>query len=150
MTSTHVESTRREWHASHRGRRRLHRVRLLLQSFVLHATVLVFAALTGCEDNPQYACTDEWVYGLRVEVRDAVTGAPAAAGALIVARDGSYADTLQIADSLLAFGAGERGGTYSLTITKTGYRTWQSSDIRVTRNECHVNPVIVQVELMKE
>lgn len=112
---------------------------------------LALLAFVACKDTSKLTCTPEWVYGLHVEVRDAATNHAAADGALIIARDGSYVDTLDVqSDALLALGAGERAGTYSLTIAKSGYQPWQSEGIQVTRDECHVTPVVIRADLLPE
>lgn len=111
---------------------------------------IVLAGLSGCNESTAPLCTDEWVYGLRVQVRDAFTGEPAASGSLIIATDGSYADTLRVVDDLLALGAGERAGIYSLAISKLGYQPLQMHNIRVTRGPCHVTPVVVVPYLVPE
>jgi hypothetical protein len=101
----------------------------------------------GCGDTTGPGiCTAQYVYGLNVEVRDALSHEPAAAGAMITASDGAYVDTLRVMpDGLLALGAGERAGVYTLTIRKPGYQVWESIGIRVDRDRCHVHPVVLQV-----
>jgi hypothetical protein len=112
---------------------------------------ILLALLTGCRDstNASPVCTMIFVYGLSVEVRDAVTGAGIAAGAVVVARDGTYSETLESGpvDSVAVHGAGERAGTYTITVTRPGYAGWSSPPVTVTADQCHVLPVLVTARL---
>jgi hypothetical protein len=99
--------------------------------------------------SPGPICTMIFVYGLAVEIRDAVTGAGIAAGAVAVAREGSYSETLEHGpvDSVSVHGAGERAGTYTITVSRPGYVAWTSPPIKVTADQCHVQPVLVKARL---
>ena len=110
--------------------------------------VLAAGLSTGCLEPS--ACTAHIEWGLRVQVRDSVTGIPAGVGATVIAVDGSYNETLRSypeLDSLTFYGAGEREGTYLVRVTKDGYRTWSRSGIVVRDGGCHVIPVTVQASL---
>jgi len=87
-----------------------------------------------------------------VEVRDANTGEPAAAGALGTVRDGVYVDSLYPYEStggepVSLAGADERPGTYTVTIEKTGYETWTMTGIPVEDSNCHVETARLTAEL---
>lgn len=80
---------------------------------------------------------------LSLEIRDARTGAPAAYGATVIARDGAYADTVQPSKywspetghlAVLIGVAENRPGTYDVTITHPEYQTWSREGIRVPRS----------------
>ena len=107
-------------------------------------TVLVAA---GCSGSTSPLCTAEFRFGLSVYVNDSVTNAPIASGASLVARDGSFADSVTFPssrpdlDALPLVSAGEREGTYQISVLKPGYLSWSRSNLLITRNECHVNPV---------
>jgi hypothetical protein len=106
--------------------------------------VLAAGAIIACDWPFTGACTADFRYGVVVEVRDSVTGAPAADGARLIARDGAYADTsdqLPFRDPLLLRAAGERGGRYDLTVQKSSYREWTRTGVRVREDGCHVIPV---------
>jgi len=98
-------------------------------------------------------CTDNLVFGLTVKVRDSVTDAPAGRQAAVVAQDGAYQETLQFlgaisaTDSLTFFGAAERAGTYRITATKAGYRSWTRGGVDLSSDVCHVHPVVVEARL---
>jgi len=104
--------------------------------------------------NNGVMCTMEFRYGLAVYVKDSVTAAPAASGATLIARDGVWADTVSFAagnaslDGLGLNTAGERAGTYTLTVRKAGYHDWVKSGVVVTADECHVHPVAVTALLV--
>jgi hypothetical protein len=116
--------------------------------FFLFTTVFF---ISSCEDNDdnQIFCTDQFVYGLNVIVLDAVTGNPIFQDIEVKAVDGAYQEILELVPGLeYAFvGAGERAGTYVVTITKAGYQTYTSAPIILTRDECHVIPQSLTVNL---
>ncbi len=95
----------------------------------------------------EQSCTTEARAGINIEVRDSVTSAPAATGAIATARDGIFTDTLMSFDGLSRAGAWERPGNYVVSITKAGYRQWSASGVQVTDGGCHVRPVILQARL---
>jgi hypothetical protein len=94
-------------------------------------------------------CTQVYVYGVNVTLTDAETGEPIT-GATLTLRDGDYVEVLEAfptGDGEYA-GAGERAGTYELTIAKVGYETQVIEDIVVTADECHVEGVHLDIELV--
>ncbi|MCG8469403.1 MAG: carboxypeptidase-like regulatory domain-containing protein [Gemmatimonadetes bacterium] len=110
--------------------------------------VAAVMAGSACGDTPEpIVCTDEFVYGLIVDVHEG-SGGPGTEGAVGVAIDGSFADTLQSFDSVRMVGAGERSGTYDVTIEKDGFATWSTANITVTADECHVTPVRLDAVLI--
>ncbi|NBL65453.1 hypothetical protein GV828_09605 [Flavobacterium sp. NST-5] len=117
--------------------------------------ILLLIVLTlGCsndDDNQRY-CTEEFVFGLEVTVKNAETGANLQEGVTVVATDGNYSETLELAYYGLStfLGAGERRGNYTLTVTKAGFQTYVSQPINVTADECHVITERVTVELQPE
>jgi hypothetical protein len=116
--------------------------------FLLFSTFLV---TTSCEDtDDQIVCTTQFVYGLNVIVLDSSTGNPIFQDIEVKAVDGTYQEILELVPGLeYAFvGAGERAGTYVVTITKAGYQTYTSAPIVLTRDECHVIPQSLTVNLL--
>ena len=117
--------------------------------------VVVF--LSGClEVESPILCTTEYVYGIYVLIRDAETDEPAASDAAVTVRDEKYIEELNIMPSvgdsapLCAYGAGERPGTYNITVEKPGYMKWERSGVAVTADECHVRRVTVNAYLEAE
>ena len=105
---------------------------------------------SGC-GLPSVACTMEAAAAVSVDVRDSVTNALVGRGATIVARDGAYADTADIAGFFDGpYGlAHERAGTYVVTVEQQGYRPWSRSGINVTRGQCHVRGVSITARLQQ-
>lgn len=116
------------------------------QVLITLATVLLGLVLAGCDDNLGLVCTTEAVYGINLNVRDDV-GAPAAQGALGVAIEGTFADTMDVFSDVDMAGAIERAGTYDITVSKPGFSDWTRTNVVVTADECHVIPVQFDVTL---
>lgn len=116
--------------------------------FLLFSTLFFISSCDDNDDN-QIFCTDQFVYGLNVIVLDAVTGNPIFQDIEVKAVDGTYQEILELVPGLeyVFVGAGERAGTYVVTITKTGYQTYTSPPIVLTRDECHVIPQSLTVNL---
>lgn len=121
--------------------------RRLAISFLIPAAAV---ALVGCGDDSTgpIACTEEFRYGITIEVRDGGTGEPAAVGAEGTLTEGDYVEALMVFGEDLLLGAGERAGTYDVLITKQGYEDWTASRVTVTADECHVHPVSLQANLV--
>jgi hypothetical protein len=88
-----------------------------------------------------------------VEVRDAVTGAPAALGAVGHVSEGAFRADLEsngAADPARLFGPWERAGNYTVTVQKPGYRSWTQANVRVTADRCHVRTVELRADLQPE
>lgn len=130
-----------------------------------HAVVALLAALAlasaGCTNasTATTTCTNIAIEGLAVGIEDAVTRT-SICGALVVATDGAYSETLTRYDisgtadggiplgGCSYYGATERAGTYVLTVTAPGYRTATVDGVTVTRDACHVmaHSLIVQLD----
>ena len=119
--------------------------------FFLFSTLFFTSSCDDNDDN-QIFCTDQFVYGLNVIVLDASTGNPIFQDIEVKAVDGTYQEILELVPGLeYAFvGAGERAGTYVVTITKAGYQTYTSAPIVLTRDECHVIPQSLTVNLQSK
>lgn len=79
------------------------------------------------------ACDGYAISGLRLDIVDARTGEFAGADAVVNIRGRGYDFTDSIAFHALPprFYLSERPGTYTVTISKPGYQTWQRNDVRV-------------------
>lgn len=108
--------------------------------------------IAACQPLPQSGggtiCTMQFVYGISATVTDATTGANITAGSYLVAREGSYVDSVSAMGGFLA-AAGERAGTYSVTIGRPGFSSFHRSGVVVTRDECHVTPVRLEARLQR-
>jgi hypothetical protein len=90
-------------------------------------------------------CNDHYVSGLTVRVED-VQGR-SLCDAQVEASEGSYRETLDDAlDDCVFRGAGERAGSYTLRVSKSGFRTAEVT-VRVERDLCHVKNENVTVRL---
>lgn len=92
-------------------------------------------------------CTADSRAGLRVDVRDAATGLPAAEQAVVVAREGDFEESLGQATALSFVGLYERAGVYRVTVTKPGYATLDTAGVRVAEDRCHVRLTTIAVGL---
>ncbi len=115
--------------------------------FVLCAPLLM--ASTCDNENDQIVCTTQFVYGLNVFVLDAESGQPLVEGVTVSAVDGNYQENLELIPGLeYSFvGAGERTGTYTVTVIKEGYQTFSSTPIVITSDVCHVIPQSLTVNI---
>lgn len=103
------------------------------------------SALPGCVDTQ--ACTTLYAFGVSATVRNARTGEPIA-GATLVLADGAYRETMMpIGPPGSYAGAGERPGTYTLTVTAQGFQPAPPRSIVVTGDECHVRGQAVAIDL---
>jgi hypothetical protein len=108
--------------------------------------ILTLAASAACSNDP-IVCTAQFVPAVVVEVRDSMTEDALAAGARGSVRDGTFLDSLRPFTSASLQGAGERPGTYTVTIVHPGYADWLLADVRVHRDVCHVVTVNLQARL---
>ncbi len=121
------------------------------------ATLGIFCCFFAgaCDTAEPVLCTLEARPGIAIEVRDAVTGEAAAAGALGIATESAFTDTLMAIPledgvSLVLTGLYERAGTYEVLITKAGYHAWRVSGVKIERDECHVMTVHLEARLERE
>ncbi|RLD28538.1 MAG: hypothetical protein DRI75_06435 [Bacteroidetes bacterium] len=100
------------------------------------------AFLTTCmEDDNGIICTEQFVYGLNVTVKNADTNAIITEGVTVTAREGDYEEELMNTLGSVSFvGAGERAGNYIIEITSNDYQSYTSEVIVVDEDECHVIP----------
>ena len=108
--------------------------------------------LAGCDTPTEpRECTAIAADALVVTVVDASSG-QRICDAKVVAIDGSFSEDLR------PFGSGpdctysgptERAGVYAIRATKAGYEIVTMNGVRVTRDECHVIPVMVTIQLRR-
>jgi hypothetical protein len=124
------------------------------QRTILLACIALLAATACSGSTPTgVACTEIFVYGIAIKVQNAATGAPITDSAAVRVTDGSYVESYnylgqpdQPANGVVS-AAGERAGTYAISIRKNGFAPYDTAGIKVTRNVCHVNPVQVIAKL---
>jgi len=115
-------------------------------------TIAALTLMVGCYGggpSEPIVCTDQFVYGLTVAVRDQVTTLPKADDATLTLREGAYEEIVTDSwDGTTLSGAGERAGTYSVTVEHAGYESWTRAGVEITADECHVIPVSLTAELI--
>lgn len=108
---------------------------------------LATLSLTACGALDPVICTLEARPGLRIEVFDAVDGAPVAVGLAGYAVQDSATHDLAVRENHV-YGLWEAAGTYAAVLTAPGYRPWLRSGIEVTEGECHVKTVDLRAEML--
>ena len=114
--------------------------------------VVCLAALAGCQ---QTGCPTRPNPFVLADVRDSVTGAPAAHRSSLVVEGAGYYDSTSVAvptDSLVASqvvsGSPGRTGEYTVRIRRSGYRLWERRDVHIEGSGCSgANAVILTVRL---
>jgi hypothetical protein len=123
---------------------------------------VVFAIILalGCgrsAEEPGPVCTEQFVFGLLITVEDSL-GGPVPARASHVTRSGSYVEARSEDRRQLGPGgpfvlrleaAGERAGTYDVTVRADGYADWVKNGVVVTADECHVHTVSLTARLVR-
>jgi hypothetical protein len=95
------------------------------------------------------ACTADFRFGLNLTLTDSTTGALVTTSADIRAEDAGFVDEVRGLQGGRWWTAGERAGTYRLTVRAAGYRDWTRSGIVIGRDVCHVIPVAVTAKLVR-
>ena len=122
----------------------------MMKNFILFLALVMLLSCNSDDPNPQN-CTDIFVYGLSVTVRDAVNNTIITDGLTVMARESSYEEQLMRIESSDNFlGAGERDGTYIIEVTSNDYQTFISDTIVVGRTEddCHVVTEVLEFQLI--
>ncbi|MCW9037300.1 hypothetical protein [Altibacter sp.] len=114
--------------------------------------ILLLGSLMACSKSntdDAITCTEEFVYGLNVTVRDANTDVLLTdAEVTVQAQDNDYNEMLEF-NAVVFLGAGERPGTYTLTVTGVNYETFISDPIAIalTEDVCHVVPQAIELRI---
>ena len=118
-------------------------MRRLLLSLAL--MVAASSSLLACDLG--MSCSTNYVFGVVVTVRDANSQVPLTT-AIVTLVDGAWREALTAQPLETVYrGAGEREGTYTITVSAPGYRTSAPRTVTVTGDECHVQPVSITVDL---
>jgi hypothetical protein len=111
-----------------------------------------FLGLAGCDKPTEpRVCTAIAVDALVVTVVDASSG-QRICDAKVLAVDGSFSEELRAfgsAQDCTYSGPTERAGLYEVLATRAGYEPARTTAARVTRDECHVIPVRVLVQMQR-
>jgi len=114
----------------------IHQKHSHLSKIAVAGALLVLVAVTGCSRDLLARP------GLKVTVVDSVTGENIVFDAMIVARDGTYSDSVRLSEWMSPenrefFYTAElvdRPGTYTVTVRHDGYITWTQNGVRVPRS----------------
>ena len=109
---------------------------------------LMFLVL--CEDAPDdnIGCTEQFVYGLIITVKDANINDILVEDVTVIIQDGEYQEELMNIQGTNDFiGAGERPGNYTIKVTADGYESYTTEAIQINANECHVIPEALEILL---
>jgi hypothetical protein len=108
------------------------------------ACAIVAASCGSPTGGADAACSNELRPAIEVDVFDARTGIPAAAGATVLLT-GSAQDSVTAPSTSGALVIAKvwyedrvKAGSYSVTVRKPGYSDWTQSNIRVQSDQCHV------------
>ncbi len=114
------------------------------------AIVLAALLVHGCGFPLLGVCTDELVHGIKVTVRDSVTGELFDSDPAGMLMDGPYRETMEPAGPGRLWGAPERPGTYDIEITAVGYRAWSRKGVEVQMawDGCHVETVELEASMV--
>ena len=118
-----------------------------MQRIIVVAAAVSLVSITGCLDSFT-GCAGVGAFGIEVTVVDSLSGAPAAAGAVLLTYDlangGARVDSiLGQSDTDVLGGADDRAGNYSVYVRKAGYRDWTRAEV-VVRDGC---PAVKTVHL---
>jgi hypothetical protein len=110
--------------------------------------VCFVAGTTGCVGGD---CTLIALPGIRVTIVDGSTGLPFQEEVTVIATEGSYSETdsppVRPGEPRIASLAFERPGTYRVEVQSPGYVTEIATNVRVTRDDCHVRTVELTARL---
>ncbi|MFN0250941.1 MAG: carboxypeptidase-like regulatory domain-containing protein [Kofleriaceae bacterium] len=111
----------------------------------MRAAVFAFALATAACGVDRF-CTTVSIYGIRVDV----TGPnDQPIDATVTLRDGDSVEVIEPFERINSqyLGAGERAGTYDVTVEAAGFRSVMVQDVRVEEDDCHVQPEQLVVAL---
>ncbi len=112
--------------------------------------VLAACGTVADPTEPEVGCTDEGGASVIAEIRDPA-GRPAAIGATMILREGTYADTVgpaDVFDELRKAAGNRRPGRYSVVVRKPGYDRIVLQGVVAQGGPCGVvTPTVVQVKL---
>jgi hypothetical protein len=109
----------------------------------------VVLGLSGCESPTGVVCTAIAVDAIVVTVVDGASN-QRICDATVTAAEGSFSEVLRpfpAGTECTYSGPTERAGLYEVRVSRAGYAPTTTSNVRVTRDECHVIPVRITVTL---
>ena len=116
------------------------------------AAALMTAACTGTPtNNVDCSLVDPVPAGIEAIIRDSVTDQNAIVGAKLKVVKGTYADSATGTSlAQVSLWAGAQAGTYTVTVTKTGYDAWSRPNVDVGQWACGFVPASLTVRLQPQ
>jgi len=116
-------------------------------------TALAAAALVplaACHSLPDdVVCPAYIAAAITVTAQDSVTGTVITPGTTVIAREGTYVDSVTAEAPVTSVGvAYEHAGIFSVTVRHSGYATWTKPGIEVKRGTCNVQGVALTARLV--
>ncbi|APZ45977.1 hypothetical protein BW723_06575 [Polaribacter reichenbachii] len=121
-----------------------------MKSKIIITLFSLILLINSCDenDNESIICTHVFIHGLEINLIEKGTTNSVNGYVKIIIEDDDYEEILESSEPNNSFyGAGERKGTYTLTITSNNYKTFVSEPIIVIADECHVKTVSKTFEL---
>ena len=116
-----------------------------MRGFLPVSATCLFTA--GCGIIPNgVICTDIFVYGVNITVANE-NGDPVS-GAALTLTEGDDSEILEELQPGVYVGAGERAGTYTLTVEADGFEGATIENLVVDADVCHVIPINREVTLV--
>ncbi len=120
-----------------------------MRLILLIAALVSIGCAPGCSDK---VCTSEATYGVGVELRDDVTQEPICFGVLSASNGvDAHPELLRLWEGECFWYGVTRPGTYSVTVTASGYAPKTVEGVVVTDDECgHAKGVRLTIDLHHE
>ncbi len=110
-------------------------------SCILICSIFLISSCDSNDDDGGINCTLEHVYGLNITLKNIETEEIITENITVIATDTNYEEELMVSPENTTFvGAGERAGTYIITVNSNDFETFISEPIILTSDECHVIP----------
>jgi len=129
----------------------------LLCLFILTTQLTSCTSVESEYESDPIACTADYVYGIRVNLNDSISGEPISTCDVSYSiTEGAYIETNEFIGGTscenITFiqGAGERSGVYDVDIEKLGFEPWESIGVIVNGGYCHVEPVVLEAFLVPQ
>lgn len=115
-------------------------------------TGILVMGCSGGDEVMQPNCPDIGIPALTVTLLDARSDEPLLVQALVVARDGAYADSTGSAEPVfptysLAY---NRPGVYTVSVAALGYQPWQGGPFVVNKGQCNVTTIPLAAHLLSQ
>lgn len=109
------------------------------------APALLISTMTGCTSVTE-GCNTIALASIQVDVVDATTGAPAAAGSTVVLQSSTSRDSVAaptfpstLLTAYVWYEDRAGPGEYAVTVYKPGYQAWSNSHVQVGSSRCGVS-----------